>query len=77
LLADLPISTDQEMVARAWREVLTLARTEGLTTYDATYLELALRYSLPLLTKDKTLAAAARRLGVVALPDLHPGASPA
>ncbi len=69
LLRDLPLTTDQETTARAWREILALARTEGLTTYDATYLELALRHGLPLLTKDKDLAAAARRLGVVVLPE--------
>jgi predicted nucleic acid-binding protein len=69
LLADLPLTTDQETTARAWREILTLARTEGLTTYDATYLELALRRGVPLLTKDKDLADAAGRLGVTVLPD--------
>ncbi len=67
LIAELPISVDQETTARAWREVLTMARTERLTTYDATYLELAVRRGLPLLTKDNELAEAAKRLGVVVL----------
>jgi predicted nucleic acid-binding protein len=48
---------------------MTLARSESLTTYDATYLELALRHGLPLLTLDKSLAGAAGRLGVVVLPE--------
>jgi predicted nucleic acid-binding protein len=61
---------DQETTARI-REILTLARVEGLTTYDATYLELAVRRSLPLLTKDTDLAQAAARLGVVVLPALE------
>jgi predicted nucleic acid-binding protein len=69
LLAELPIVVDQETTARAWRDILTLARNEGLTTYDATYLELSLRLGLPLLTKDGDLAGAAKRLGVVVLPD--------
>ncbi|MHB1304012.1 MAG: type II toxin-antitoxin system VapC family toxin [Acidiphilium sp.] len=68
LIADLPITVDQEMTSRAWREILTIARAEGLTTYDATYLELAVRLGLPLLTKDKELAETAKRLGVVVLP---------
>jgi predicted nucleic acid-binding protein len=68
LIADLPISVDQETTARAWREILTLARTERLTTYDATYLELALRLDLPLMTRDNELGAAARRLRVAVLP---------
>lgn len=68
LIAELPISVDQETTARAWREILILARAERLTTYDATYLELATRRGLPLLTRDDELAQAAVRLGVVVLP---------
>jgi len=64
LIAELPIATDNEATARAWHEILALARTEGLTTYDATYLELAIRRGLPLVTKDGALVAAAGRTGV-------------
>jgi predicted nucleic acid-binding protein len=67
LIAELPITTDNETTARAWREILALARAEGLTTYDAAYLELAIRRSLPLQTKDAALICAAKRSGV-ALP---------
>jgi predicted nucleic acid-binding protein len=66
LIAQLPITTDTETTARAWREILALARAEGLTTYDATYLELAIRRGLALQTKDEALVAAAERCGVVA-----------
>jgi len=68
LITELPISVDQETTARAWREVLMVARTEGLTTYDAAYLELAVRRGLPLLTRDNALAKAAKRLDVVVSP---------
>jgi predicted nucleic acid-binding protein len=64
LIAELPITTDNETSARAWREILTLARAEGLTTYDAAYSELAIRRGLPLQTKDAALLAAARRNGI-------------
>jgi predicted nucleic acid-binding protein len=64
LIAELPIMTDDETIARAWREMLALARAEGLTTYDATYLELAVRRGLPLVTRDEALIAAAKRSGV-------------
>jgi predicted nucleic acid-binding protein len=64
LIAQLPITTDNETTARAWREILVLARAEGLTTYDATYLELAIRRGLPLQTKDEALISAAKRSGV-------------
>jgi predicted nucleic acid-binding protein len=47
-LADLPIETDPETSERAWREILQLANDHGLTLYDAAYLELAVRFDLPL-----------------------------
>lgn len=59
LLAKLPIVTDDETTARALRETLTLARAEQLTTYDAAYLELAMRRGVPLATKDQALRGAA------------------
>lgn len=58
LIADLPISVDQETTVRAWREILTLARAERLT----------LRRDVPLMTRDNELSAAARRLRVTVLP---------
>ncbi len=67
-MARLPITTDGETTHRAWRETLTLAKAEGLTAYDACYLELALRHGLPLATKDEALARAARRAGLKVLP---------
>jgi predicted nucleic acid-binding protein len=41
-------------------EVLTLARRHRLSVYDAAYLELAQRDSVPLVTLDRELVAAAR-----------------
>jgi predicted nucleic acid-binding protein len=41
-----------------------MARTYGLTVYDATYLELAMRRAATLATFDGKLAAAARAAGV-------------
>jgi len=64
LIAELPIATDHETAARAWREVIALARAEGLTAYDAAYLELAVRRGLPLSSRDDALIRAARRIGV-------------
>jgi predicted nucleic acid-binding protein len=68
LIKELPISLDQEATVRAWHEILTMVRAQRLTTYDTTYLELALRRGPPLLNKDEELAHAAIRLGVVVLP---------
>lgn len=68
LIGELPISVDQETTGRAWREILALARTERLTTYDAAYLELAIRRGVPLLTRDSDLAGAGKRLGIAVFP---------
>jgi len=66
---NLPISTDQETTARTLTDISALARAEGLTTYDAAYLELALRRRLPLATLDKDLIRAAQNRNVDTLPD--------
>ena len=68
LLDRLPIITDTETESRAFREILALARTENLTTYDAAYLELAMRRGLELATRDKALIRAARHVQVQTLP---------
>ena len=46
------------------RTILVLARGQGLTTYDAAYLDLAMREGLPLATQDRDLKLAAARVGV-------------
>jgi predicted nucleic acid-binding protein len=64
LLRKLPLDTDDETTGRAFTEILSLARAQRLTTYDAAYLELAARRGVPLATKDQELRAAAGQLGV-------------
>jgi predicted nucleic acid-binding protein len=64
LVGALPISVDDETVARAWSETLNLARAQNLSVYDAAYLEVAERRGLPLATLDAPLKAAARAIGV-------------
>jgi predicted nucleic acid-binding protein len=68
LVGALPIRIEEDSEGRAFREVMTLARAERLTTYDAAYLEIAMRKGLPLATRDKPLAEAAARCGVTVLP---------
>jgi predicted nucleic acid-binding protein len=63
-LRPLPISIDQETTARAWVEVLQAARLHAVSAYDAAYLELALRLTLPLATLDRRLKIAAKAAGV-------------
>ena len=63
-LETLPIRVDDETASRALGDILTLARAEKLTTYDAAYLELAMRRGLPLATRDYELQGSANRNGV-------------
>lgn len=64
MIGQLPIAVDSATASCAFGETLTLARTHGLSSYDAAYLELAVRSALPLATGDRQLARAAARLGV-------------
>ena len=64
MLGSLPIVIDEQGAKRAFGEVLTLARTWKLSTYDATYLELARREKCPLATLDAALQEAAAGLGI-------------
>ena len=66
-LALLDITTDPHTDSLAWGEMLTLADRFRLTLYDAAYLELAQRRTLPLATLDEELCAAAAALGVPVL----------
>jgi predicted nucleic acid-binding protein len=63
-LALLPITIDADTDTFAWTTTLRLAERFTLTVYDAAYLELAQRRSLPLATLDEPLRAAGHALGV-------------
>lgn len=64
LLGALSILVDSQTADRATTAILAVARRFGLTAYDAAYLELAQRESLPLASRDKALLAACRKAGV-------------
>lgn len=64
--AALRLRVDREPVAIPALD--ELAARHGLSAYDAAYLELALRRSLPLATQDAVLAAAMVKAGVLAAP---------
>lgn len=64
LLQSLPIIIDADGAANVFGAVLALAREHTLSSYDASYLELAMRQGLPLATQDTRLRTAATRAGV-------------
>ena len=68
MLAAAPIRVDLEAHVHAWGTILALADKHRLSTYDAAYLELAMRLGAPLATLDAELAAAAKNVGVAVLP---------
>ena len=59
LLRDLPIRVDIDSAEMAWTDTAALAERHQLTLYDASYLEVARRLSLPLGTLDGALRKAA------------------
>lgn len=63
-IAGLPISIDPIQPGTAFNQILSVARQNDLTEYDAAYVELALRERLPLATLDEKLRRAATRVGV-------------
>jgi len=63
MLAGIRIRADTLTFPRSLSDVLQLARRYRLSSYDASYLELALRNGLPLATLDAALGKAASKAG--------------
>ncbi len=61
-LAELPI--EESSLRRGSHAIIELAFAHSLSAYDASYLDLALTAAVPLATRDRRLAAAARAHGV-------------
>ena len=59
LLSQLPIHVEYESPDRVMKNLPGLARTTTLSSYDASYLDLAMRKGVPLATSDKKLRKAA------------------
>lgn len=68
-LNNLNIHIDNETAAKGFHDIFRLAYSEGLTTYDASYLELAMRKGLALASKHIQLCNVAFRLGVPIISD--------
>jgi predicted nucleic acid-binding protein len=64
LLSSLPIKIEGFSEQRMFEAVLNLARKQRLSSYDASYLDLALQTELKLATLNQSLRKAAGRCGV-------------
>ncbi len=60
-LENLPIQVDPLTAHQSFSRILALGRAYNLSSYDAAYLELAIREGLPLATLDKNLVKAAKK----------------
>ena len=67
LLWNLPLTVEQEMTIPMIQSILKLGRTHQISSYDAAYLELALRRGLPIATLDKKLKKVGKSLGIPCL----------
>lgn len=67
LLEAMDIEVDDQAAGRAFAHLMPLCRSHGLTSYDAVYLDLALRRRLPLASLDDDLRSAAKQVGIDAL----------
>ena len=66
-LVELGPTIDDEHPGIAFTRVSELAEKYDLSVYDATYLELALRWGLPLASRDGPLNKAAKKCGIETL----------
>jgi predicted nucleic acid-binding protein len=64
LLEAMPIVSETELSSPNLEGIHNLGRTHRISAYDASYLELALRKTVPLATLDNKLKAAARTLKI-------------
>lgn len=67
LLKAFDIQADQDISTRAFDHILPLCRSYALTSYDAAYLDLAIRRQLPIASLDDDLRRAAVSLGLQVL----------
>jgi len=67
LLSQLPIVVEHERSEMMMKELLALARANNLSSYDASYLDLAMRKGFSIATLDNRLIEAARRIDVPVL----------
>ncbi len=67
LLPALNVATDEKPLEHSLSATAALARQQGLTAYDASYLELAIRRGAVLASQDKDLLKAAAACGVEVL----------
>ena len=67
LLLQLPIEVEHEWPEKIMKDLLALGRAKNLSSYDASYLDLAMRKDCPIATLDKRIRDAAEDISVAVL----------
>ena len=67
LLSQLPIVVEHEGPGKKMKDLLALGRANHLSSYDAAYLDIAMRKDCPIATLDKKLIEAAKKVDVTVL----------
>ena len=75
MLEKLPITVDTSSICAISERILSLGRDHGLSSYDAAYLELAMREGIPLATGDERLRQAMKVLGIAEFSSVNAGIS--
>lgn len=64
LLSQLPIIVEHERPERMMKDLLALARSNNLSSYDASYLDLSMRKGIPIATLDTRLITASKKINI-------------
>ena len=64
LLSQLPIIVEHERPERMMKDLLALARSNNLSSYDASYLDLSMRKGIPIATLDTRLIEASKKTNI-------------
>ena len=64
LLSQLPIIVEHERPERMMKDLLALARSNNLSSYDASYLDLSMRKGIPISTLDTRLITASKKTNI-------------
>ena len=64
LLSQLPIIVEHERPERMMKDLLALARSNNLSSYDASYLDLSMTKGIPIATLDTRLLTASKKTNI-------------
>ena len=64
LLSQLPIIVEHERPERMMKDLLALGRSNNLSSYDASYLDLSMRKGIPIATLDTQLITASKKTSI-------------